>query len=60
MVKMVVSSVNVEHAFINLSDGVELKKKVLWLYSEERRDDNITQHLFEKYEENLVLQVDEN
>jgi hypothetical protein len=29
MVKMVVSSVNVEHAFINLSDGVELKKKVL-------------------------------
>jgi hypothetical protein len=26
MVKMVISSINVEHAFISLSDGVELKK----------------------------------
>jgi hypothetical protein len=27
MVKMVISSVNVEHAFINLSNGVELQKR---------------------------------
>jgi hypothetical protein len=27
MVKMAISSINVEHAFINLSDGVELPKR---------------------------------
>jgi hypothetical protein len=59
MVKMVISSINVEHAFISLSDGVELKKGTM-IIQWRKKDDNVTQYLFEKYEKKSILQADEN